>query len=159
MKQKRSIILILATVLALCLTGCGSVERIRNIRVTSWAVESVSPTGLRGLTADLAVGVENPAMQFTLEDIEGVLYYKGTEFVHYTADPVTVRRKSTAVYPLHCKAILGGEYSVLSVLGMARNYDLADFTTDIHARVRLRGGASKSFDFKDIPIKDLIEAE
>ena len=42
---------------------------------------------------------------------------------------------------------------------MARNYDLADFTTDIHARVRLRGGASKSFDFKDIPIKDLIEAE
>ncbi len=157
MKQKRSIILILATVLALCLTGCGSVERIRNIQVTSWAVESVSPTGLRGLTADLAVGVENPAMQFTLEDIEGVLFYKGTEFVVYTADPITVKGKSAAVYPLTCAAHLGGEFSLLGALGLLRNYDLADFTTDIQARVRLKSGVSKKLTFKDIPIKELVE--
>ena len=157
MNRIRCFLALCSAVLTFSLAGCSSLEKIQNIRMTSWAVESVSPVGLRGLTAELAVGIENPAMQFTLEDIEGVLFYKGKEFIVYSADPVTVRRKSAAVYPLNCAAHLGGEFSLLGALSLLRDYDLADFTTDIHARVRLRGGASKAFTFKDIPIKELME--
>ena len=138
MLRFKRILPIVATVLTLCLAGCNRIEQIKNIQMTSWALESVTPVGLRGLEAELAVGIENPAMQFTLEDIEGVLFYKGTEFVVYTAH-------------------LGGEFSLLGALGLLRNYDLADFTTDIQARVRLKSGVSKKLTFKDIPIKELVE--
>ena len=157
MLRFKRILPIVATVLTLCLAGCNRIEQIKNIQMTSWALESVTPVGLRGLEAELAVGIENPAMQFTLEDIEGVLFYKGTEFVVYTADPITVKGKSAAVYPLTCAAHLGGEFSLLGALGLLRNYDLADFTTDIQARVRLKSGVSKKLTFKDIPIKELVE--
>ena len=157
MKRIKTILPLFAAVLALCLTGCNRIEQIKNIQMTSWALESVTPVGLRSLKAELAVGIENPAMQFTLEDIEGVLYHKGTELVVYSADPITVRAKSAAVYPLNCAAHLGGEYSLLGALALLHDYDLADFTTDIHAKVRLKSGVAKSFTFKDIPIKDLVE--
>ncbi|MBR1407106.1 MAG: hypothetical protein IJ578_09290 [Bacteroidales bacterium] len=157
MNRIKTILPLLAAVLTLCLAGCNRIEQIKNIQMTSWALESVTPVGLRGLKAELAVGIENPAMQFTLEDIEGVLYYKGTELVVYSADPVTVRPKSTAVYPLHCAAHLGGEFSLLGALALLHDYDLADFTTDIHAKVRLKSGVAKGFTFKDIPIKELVE--
>lgn len=155
MRRFRHFLMILAA--AVILVGCSGIEKIQNIKMTSWAIESISPVGLRGLTAELAVGVENPAMQFTLEDIEGVVFYQGKEFVVYSADPITVRKKTAAVYPLHCAAHLGGEFSLLGALGLLTNYDLADFTTEIQARVRLRNGASKAFTFKDIPLKDLME--
>lgn len=157
MKFCKRILPLVAAVLTLCLSGCQSIEKIRNIKVTTWSLESVTPSGLRSLNAELAVGIENPAMEFTLEDIAGVLYYKGDAMVDYSVEPFTVRRKCTAVYPIFGSARLNGKFSLLSVLGIASNYDLADFTTDIHAKVRLKSGAAKAFDFKNVPIKDLID--
>lgn len=157
MKAFKRFFPLLAVLLTLGLSGCQSIQKIKNITVTSWSLESVVPTGLRSLKAELAVGIENPAMEFTVEDAEGILYYKGEEMVGYTVEPVTIQGKRAAVYPVFGSAWLLGNFSVLNVLAIARNYDLEDFSTDIRARVRLKSGASKTFNLKNIPIKDLID--
>lgn len=156
MKLRQRIPLLLAALLILFLTGCGGIAQLKNIQVTSVSLDSVTPAGLRAVGATLSVGVENPAMQFTLEDIEGVLYRKGKELVEYTADPVTVRRKSSEVYPVSLTARLAGDSSVLSLLGLSAHFDPEEFTTDVRATVRLKSGAKKKLDFKNIPIKELI---
>lgn len=151
--MRRRILVIFAAIAMVVLSSC---SKISQIEVKSCSVASVSLSGLRGVVGQLLLEVDNPALQFTLEDIEGVLYYKGEEYVNYNADPVTINARTTAVYPLDCKASLSPNVSLLQLMSLARQFDLADFTTDIHAKVRLKSGAAKGFTFKDIPIKDLL---
>ena len=147
----------IALLVALSVAMSCSCSRIKDIRLLSCAVESVSPIGLHGLNAELAVQVQNPAMQFTLTDIAGVLYYKGDPIVNYDADPIEVAARSVAVYPLPCKATLASGVRLMDLISLMRGYDLNDFTTDVSAKVHLRSGLSKTLKFKDIPVKDLLE--
>ena len=151
--MRRRIITLLVAVVALFLTGC---SKIQQIEMKSCTVSSLSMTGLRGIKGQLLLEIDNPALQFTLSDIEGVLYYKGEEYVSYSADPIEVSARTSAVYPLDCRATLLPSVSFLQVLALARNFDMGDFTTDIHAKVKLKSGVAKGFTFKDIQIKDLL---
>lgn len=153
MKYLKTVFLSLLVFAPLLLGGCGKIE---DIKVTSCGIESITPVGLRGLKAELAIAVDNPAMQFTLSDIKGVLYYKGVEFVKYDADPILVRRHTAAVYPLNVAASLADNVNFTAILSLVGGYDINDFSTDIHAKVKLKSGLSKKFIFKNIPVKDLM---
>lgn len=136
------------------LAGC---SKIGDIKVTSFSVDSFSPKGLRGADATLSLAIENPAMEFSLSDIQGVVYYKGKEYVDYSAEPITVNGKCAAVYPLNCSASLRPDISLVSVLTLVRDYNIDDFSTTISAKVRLRSGVGKKLKFKNIPLKKLLE--
>lgn len=152
--MRNRIITLLVALSAVFMTGCSN---IRNIELKSCALDSISMAGLRGINATLLLEIDNPALQFGLEDIEGVLYRNGEEYVTYKADPIKVDARTCAVYPLPCSATLSPEVSLIQVLSMARNFNLEEFTTDIHAKLRLKNGVAKGFTFRDIPIKDLME--
>ena len=134
-----------------------SCSRIKDIRLQSCSVESVSPIGLHGLNAELALQIQNPAMQFTLTDITGVVYHKGEPLVDFEADPIKVNARSVAVYPLPCQATLASGVRLMDVISLMRGYDLNDFTADVSAKIHLRSGIAKTLKFKDIPVKDLLE--
>lgn len=153
MKNLRIVFFALAAIISLLLNGCGN---IKDIKVTACSIESITPIGLRGVRAELAIVVENPAMQFTLSDIKGLLYYKGKLFVEYIADPILVKRHTVAVYPLNGEVRLAPDVTLGTLLGLVKGYDLADFSADIQARVELKSGLSKLFTFKNIPVKDLV---
>ena len=157
MKFCKRILPLIAILVTLCVSGCRSVEQIKNIKVTSWSLESVTPSGLRSLNAELAVEIENPAMEFTLEDIRGTLHYKGEPMVDYVIDPVTILRKCTRTYPVSVSARLSGNFPLLNVLAIVARPDPADFTTDIDAKIRFKSGISKDIHLKNVPIKDFIE--
>ncbi len=152
MRQK--ILTLVAVLATLVLTGCSKISRIE---VRSCSLESVSLAGLRGVQARLLLEVDNPALQFTLEDIRGVVYKNGEEYVRYEADPLTVSAKTCASYPLDCTASLAPSVSLTQLLDLVKDFDIEDFTTDIHAKVKLKSGVAKGFDYKDIPLKDLID--
>lgn len=153
MKNAKRFFFAITLIAAFFLTGCGN---IKDIKVTACSIESITPVGLRGVKAELAIVVENPAMQFTLSDIKGILYYKGIAFVEYLAQPILVKRHTVAVYPLNGEVFLAPGVNFGKVLALARGYDLADFSVDIQARVKLKNGLSKLFTFKDVPVKDLV---
>ncbi len=137
----------------LCLSGC---SRIKDIRVVSCAVQSVKPVGIRGVEAELAIQIENPAMAFTLSDVSGVIYYKGRPYVNYSAEPVSVEKKTVAVYPVACSATVVKDVSFLEMLSVFQHFKEEDFTIDVHAKVTLKNGVTKGFDFKKVPVKDFI---
>ena len=155
--MKRNIQILALLLSVLLLGGCNTVQKLKNIQVTSATVESISPLGLRGLTGTFLIGLDNPAMQFTVKDISGTVYYKGQEYVDFVADPVTIKGKTTAVYELHATATLRPEVSLMQVLALARGTDLADFTIDINATVVLRSGVGKAISLTGINLKDLLE--
>jgi len=151
MKLRRLIISLM--VIVMMVAGCG---KAKEINLTSCSVESVSLNGLRSVDASLLLGVDNPSVQFTLEDIEGILYYKGKAYINYTADTLKVEAKSNKVYPLDCTATLAEGVYIPDLLKAVNEYELKDLTTDIKAKVKLRGGISKELTFRDLPIDDIM---
>ena len=140
----------------LLLGGC-SARRIKDIKLQRCTIESLTPVGLHAIKAQLALDVENPAMRFTLEDVEGLIMYQGTPIVRFVADPFTIMGRTTAVYSVPCNANLVEGVSLMNLMSIASRSSLSDFTTDIHAKVKLKGGARKSFDFKDVPVDRLLK--
>ena len=81
----------------------------------------------------------------------------GNVFGTFSADPITVRAKTAAVYPLNCSAALSSEVSLGEILKLARSYDLAEFTVDVEALIRLKSGIAKRFKLKDLNVKEMLE--
>lgn len=152
----RRLLTIISTLALLVLCSC---SKIKQIELKSCSVASISMSGLRGVTAQLLLEIDNPALQFTLSDVDGVIYYKGEEYGTYTAGPIEVKGKTCAVYPLDCKASVSPNVSLLELVSLAKSIDMEQVTTDINVRITLKKGVSKHFKIKDLHINDLLEEE
>ena len=137
-------------------TGCGNVKKLKQIKATSWSLESVALRGLRALEADLALELDNPSVKVTLKDISGTLYYKGEPFIRYTMDPLTLKAKSKETYRCSCLLELDPSRSVLEILTALPRLSAEDLTTDIDAKAKVKG-FSKSFSFKNVPVKRFMK--
>ena len=152
----KRVILIAVSAMTLCLTGCKDIQNIKNIKVTSVAVETVSPNGLRGMTVGLAVGVDNPSFHVDLSEINGALKLSGKVLGRVTMDPFTLHGKSAEIY--HLRAVVTIEQGVtLSELAALLDMEtLNQCMVDVSARATLKNGLSKVLNFNDIPVKDLL---
>lgn len=137
----------------LCLSGC---NKVKDIKVTSFVVENVVLNGMRGMTAYVAVGVDNPAFMVNLSEIEGALELSGKVLGRVAVDPFTLHARSAEVY--HLKAIISIEPGVtLSELAVLLDKQtLYQCMVDVSVRATLKGGVSKLLKFNDIPVKNLI---
>ena len=131
-KIRSGILVVLMATVMLGLTGC---NKLKQIRVTSFDIEAVSPQGLRSLNVFVAVGVDNPAFQIGLSEIEGTLKYSGKIIGKLAMDPFTLQAKSAEIY--HLKA-------------------LNECLVDIQVRPELKSGLAKTITLKDIPLKKLL---
>jgi len=157
--MKRSFIyrVIVAIMIVVAAAGCSGVEKLRDIKVTDCTLSSITPQGLRALKADLLVKVDNPAVQLTLDDIQGKLYYNGDAVLSYSAPAVTLKARTEDSYTIPLKAHLLEGVSLLKVLQMLSEDSLEGFTTDVSARAKLRSGLSKEFSYEGLPLEDLAQ--
>ncbi|MDY6277708.1 MAG: LEA type 2 family protein [Bacteroidales bacterium] len=155
MRNRRITAILAALVLLLLASGC-NYKKLKEIRATSWSLESVALRGLRSLQANLALELENPSMKVTLKDITGVLYYNGEPFIHYTMDPITLSAKSTKTYHCSCILELDPSKSIMDVLASLPGLSSENMTTDISAKAKVKG-ISKSFAFKSVPVKRFMK--
>ena len=152
----KRILLIAVSAMALCLTGCKDIKNIKNIKVTSVAVETITPNGLRGMVIGLAVGIDNPSFNVDLSEINGALKLSGKVLGRVTMDPFTLHGKSAEIY--HLRAVVTIEQGVtLSELAALLDMEtLNQCMVDVSARATLKNGLSKVLNFNDIPVKDLL---
>ncbi|MCI2108384.1 MAG: hypothetical protein LKK12_05455 [Bacteroidales bacterium] len=153
MRTNRNLILIFAGVLALALMS--SCSKVKDIKITSVGLESLSPKGFRSADAVLAVGIDNPAMGFIITKVNGILKYNGEDFASYSADSLSVDKKCVKVYDLPCSAELSESVGLAQVMTLLKNRSLEGFTTDVEARVTLKNGVGKTFKFKDLDLNKL----
>lgn len=143
----------LVAVLALCLSGC---NKVKQINVTSVNLEAVSMRGFRGVTAFLAVGIDNPAMQIGLSDINGCLKYSGKILGRLAMDPFTMEAKSAEIYHLRAEITIEPDAGLRELTALMDKETLLGCTVDISVKATLKGDLSKTLKFKDIPVEKLL---
>ena len=152
----KRILLIAVSAMALCLTGCKDIKNIKNIKVTSVAVETITPNGLRGMTVGLAVGVDNPSFHVDLSEINGALKLSGKVLGRVTMDPFTLHGKSAEIYHLKAAVTIEPGVTLSELAALLDMETLNQCMVDVSARATLKNGLSKVLNFNDIPVKDLL---
>ena len=119
------------------LMGCSAVkkaavDKLKEIEVTSFAVEKVAPKGLKALDASFYVGVHNPTIKLELTDVTARLFYKDSELGIFALDPFTIDGYTDKIYLLTGHAALSSAAALFQVVG-ALGGSSDDFTVLISA--------------------------
>ena len=138
----------------ICLTGC---RNIKDIRVTSVQVESVSMKGFKSLDLFLSVGVENPARQVRLSEIDGSLIHSGKIIGKLAMDPFVLLARSSETYTLKANVSLAKGAGLKDLMLLADQKGLNECTVDISAKAAYGKGAPMPVKMKNIPLKELLD--
>lgn len=141
-------------VLVLCLSGC---NKVKQIKVTSVALESVGLRGLKGLDVGVAVGIDNPAFSVDLSEIEGALKHSGKVLGRVSLDPFTLHGRSAEIYHLRALVSLEKGVGLQEILPYMKVEMLEQCTLDVSVKVTYKKSVSKVLTFNDIPVKKLLE--
>lgn len=152
-------IIIIAAALVMLL-GCSDLTRLKDINVKSVSVASFTPTGLRSAKAGFNVKVDNPALGFTLSEISGAIYHKGKRIADYTADDISIERRTEKTYRLNGAATLSDGTSLTDLMNLAGSFNPDDITIDIHVRATTatKNKISRAFDYNNLPLGSLMGA-
>ena len=139
----------------LALTGC---KDIKDIRVTSVNLESVSPRGFKSVDLYLSAEVYNPAKQVKLSEIEATIAHSGKVIGKLAMDPIVLAAKSSEKYNVKANAALaqGAGFKELMVLASPEGLD--GCTVDISAKAAYGKGAPMPVKMKNIPLKELLNS-
>lgn len=154
MKSVRILSLLLSFLLVAACTARG----VQDIAITSARIVSIVPEGLTSATAELEVGVHNPAARLTLKDLSGLAKYKGEPLLDFDADALVIEGKtdSTYCFPVRCRLSDG-----FSILRLLRTFDGSmdenDLTFSVKGRAALKGGLGKDIELEDVPLGTLLD--
>jgi hypothetical protein len=154
LKGKMNFFCLALSLAILLLPGC---SRIRNIRVLSYNVKSFEITGLRSVNGIIAIDIDNPASEFTVSDIKGIVRYGDKVIAEYSGGPVTVKARSSGIRYVNCKFSISKGVSLSDIFSMAGRSDIDDYITDFSLKFRRKNGFGRKFELDGIPVKRLLE--
>jgi hypothetical protein len=146
--------LLLAVLVAV--SGC-DVAKIKDLNVTSVGVKYLVPTSSRSMDAVLLLGLDNPSISFTVQDVTGVVKHYDRELVHFTAGELPVQARSAQVYELPCTAVLSDKVSLLDLLAIAARRSMEGMTVDVKLRVSLKGGKGTVLTFNGLDLSQFSQ--
>ena len=146
---------LLLTVL-LGLWSC-DVAKIKDLSVTSVGVKYLVPTSTRSMDAVLLLGLDNPSISFTVQDVSGVVKHYDREIARFTAGELPVQARSAQVYELPCTAVLSDNVSLLDLLAIAARRSMEGLTADVKLRVSLKGGKGTVLTFNGIDLSQFSD--
>ena len=146
--------LLLAVLLGLW--GC-DVAKIKDLSVTSVGVKYLVPTSTRSMDAVLLLGLDNPSISFTVQDVSGVVKHYDREIARFTAGELPVQARSAQVYELPCTAVLSDNVSLLDLLAIAARRSMEGLTADVKLRVSLKGGKGTVLTFNGIDLSQFSD--
>ena len=154
--RRKSVNILAYFVLAVmfCLTGC---KDVKDIKVTSVEVESISARGLRSVDIFLKVGVDNPAKQVRVSEIEGSLVQSGKVIGKLAMDPFILAAKSSEIYNFKANVSLAQGAGFKDLMLLASPDGLDGCTVDVSAKAAYGKGAAMPVKMKDIPLKELLD--
>ena len=135
---------------------CSCVSSYKNIRVTDCKLHSVTPTGVRSLDAIVILTVDNPASDLIIRDAQGMIKRNGENFLRINASDIFVEGKCTKDYKVPLGGEMLGEGGMLSLFSSMRGSEPSQYTVDIVALISLKSGLRHTFEYKDVPMEDLL---
>ena len=153
MKHKVLVFLLMAFMLALA--GC---KDIKDIRVTSVNLESVSMRGFKSVDLHLSAEVYNPARQIRLSEIDGSIVHSGKVIGKLAMDPFILAPKSLETYNLKANVALAQGTGLKDLMMLADPQKLNECTVDVSAKATYGKGAPMQIKRKNIPLKELLNS-
>lgn len=141
----------------LLLSGCADLKKIQQIQMNDVKVEGISRNGMRGMTLNLSVEVDNPAPSLELTEISGLLENSGKVLGRFALDPLTLQGKTACRYHLKADLTLGEGASLFDLGRLMDKNTLEACTVDLNANVRIGKGRSRKVRFDDVPVKKLLD--
>ncbi|MBP5398702.1 MAG: hypothetical protein J6Y32_08815 [Bacteroidales bacterium] len=133
------------------------VAKIKDLSVTSIGVKYLVPTSARSMDAVLLLGLDNPSISFTVQDVSGVVKHYDREIAHFTAGELPVQARSVQVYELPCTAVLSDKVSLLDLLAIAARRSMEGLTADVKLRVSLKGGKGTVLTFNGLDLSQFSQ--
>ena len=140
----------------MAVTGC-DVTKIKDLTVTSVGVKYIVPTSSRSMDAVMLLGLDNPSISFTVQDVSGVVKHYDRELAHFTAGELPVQARSAQVYELPCTAVLSDKVSLLDLLAIAARRSMEGMTVDVKLRVSLKGGKGTVLTFNGLDLSQFSQ--
>ncbi|MBO8456277.1 MAG: LEA type 2 family protein [Bacteroidetes bacterium] len=137
----------------LMMQGCA---KLKQIRIVSCGVESVSLHGMRGVSAVLSVDVDNPAATVEMSDVEGTLYVGNDVLGSFSAGSFSLAGRGVSENSVPVDFTLDRSVSFMEIVALLRDLDLDSVTMDISFRAKVKGGVSKKMRFERIPASRLV---
>ena len=119
--------------------SCG-VSQIKNIKLVSAGVKYIIPTSTKSFDAMLELGIDNPAMEFNVSEVDGVIYVDAVPFATFTAGELVVGARKSLLYELPCTITLEPDISLLDVLKLSMRRSLDGIKADINLNVSSKNG-------------------
>lgn len=151
MKALRHIVLLLLLVLGI--SSCG-VSKIKDISLSSVDIAYVVPTSARSLDAKLLLGIDNPSIDFAVQEVHGTIRYQEKPLAHFRTGGVELKGKTDQVYELPCTVTLDEGASLLDLLVIASRRSLEGLKADIDIQAALKknGVLRAPWSFKDLDV-------
>jgi hypothetical protein len=149
----RRLIVLVVAIMLVSLTGCGKFE---DIKVNYVKPVNVFPHGFKGANVELAVEIDNPAVQIQLSDMEAVLKHSGKIIGKVTVDPFTMKGRTVETYYLMARVTYAQGLSLKEIWSMIDKNFLDKCYVDITVTGKLKCGISKTIKKNGIPLKKLM---
>ncbi len=150
------IIRVLPFVLAALLACSCGINKYKDIKITSFAVESVTPTGLKGLDAVVELGVDNPAPSFNIMNLEADIFRDSTHLARFGAENLAVEARCEKVYRIPVSGQIDPSLSLLNLMVLASNFRSEEYRVSVKAKAMI-AGIGKELAFDDIPLERLLK--
>lgn len=155
MKTKK--LLALFGLCALIFSACSG--SVKDIEVTSFNIISATPRGINELYATIELGIKNPIMAFTVQNVEGTIKIDGNPCIVLTSDQLLVDGNTEKAYLVPVKGRLSNDFNPWQLLDLLNEKDFSKLTVDATAKVALRSGIGKNIVVKDMPLDKLLKKE
>lgn len=153
--RTHKLLMVILVMISFAVSGC---RKVKDISVTSVELEAVSPQGFKGLNVYVAVGIDNPAFQIGLEDIQGTLKHSGKIIGRLAMDPFIVQARSAEIYHLRGLVTFGEEATLRDLMMLMDAARLNECMVDVSLKARLKNGVAAPINVKDIPLKKLLDS-
>lgn len=156
--MKKLIRIIAASLIAcISLSGCSDIKNVKEIRLTSYKIDSIVPSGLKSVDFKLTLGIDNPAMYLRIDGATGRMCRLGQELGTFSVDPIEIEGHCEGKYPLTGNITLSSGVSILQIIRLATNFNMDEYTIDLFAPVKLKSGLGVKLKYVDTPLKELFE--
>jgi len=151
--MKRLVLLAVAALMAL--VSCG--PSYREVKVTSFAVESITPVGFNSFKLQLGIGVDNPSKGFSLQDVDVTMNMAGRPTLYLSADEVVVEGATARKYKVPVSGRFAGQFNIFRLLSLGESLYGDDVTMDVKCRLVTSSGFGKKVDMKGLEVKNLLK--
>lgn len=153
--MKRTLKTIYLVLLAIILPVCASCSNPMDISVQRYSIEEVLPTSFRSVRGVVAFDISNGGSQCDVQYVKGQLYNGETSLGNFSVEPFSIVKGDSGI-KLTGDISLDDNVSLLTILSMAGNFNIDNFSVSVEARLK-QGLFTRTIKKNKIPLRQFIK--